>query len=66
MVRQCAACRRIPVRGFLAGLTKKGIKIDVLERVRQAESDMPVAEVATPSIAPRPGSAGRLSHQSEL
>jgi hypothetical protein len=24
------------VRGFLAGLAKKGIKVDVLERVRQA------------------------------
>jgi hypothetical protein len=27
------------VRGFLAGLAKKGIQVDMLERVRQAGSD---------------------------
>jgi hypothetical protein len=34
---QIRAIGRVPhtVRGFLAGLAKKGIKIDVLERVRQ-------------------------------
>ena len=45
------------VRGFLAGLSKKGVAVEVLERVRQVGPNKAAPRAATPSIASpmRPG-----------
>jgi hypothetical protein len=39
------------VRGLFAGLAKKGIKVEVLERVRQVGPNNTARRAATPSIA---------------